>query len=503
MKLLSWFSGPLSGDSKSFSNPFLPKQFNIYLTLEPLKSKKEREHIQIDLSKLLSKLNKNSSESITCEDMLNFYQSQFDDKIKHIYPSNKCTLSDFNFFLIDKTNEDTQFKIPLTYTPYTDLYNSTNELFFINSKNQDKYMEERAFEIVPLFEPQTQFDLSFMNTVQSPPQPSKSKFFNKDTISDSCLFLYRKKLVWLEEKIILDDKKIRYTFQGMENHTELDKIQKMYFGMKSLIKVEPNLELLVDKKEENHLLGISGPKTICIFIIKNKYSQFAKRLKDMKFRKGEKSLEQKYNSDITSKIKSIGKKSQDIINSTFYCNQYISYEFFRNYFSVQISNKVYADIIESILEYKAFYKDNNLLFSWSLAKKLMSLMKTPLDNTEDKVNKGSLIPFDKIEKLNNILVNCDESLKDMKSKTSEDMQKEFNRKLKNILTFELFDEIVLCISLYMKELQSLNKNKYNFDNIGKFILMFYFLRHNKCLGFVSIKNNIAKKMRVFGRKSLV
>ena len=130
MKLLSWFSGPLSGDSKSFSNPFLPKQFNIYLTLEPLKSKKEREHIQIDLSKLLSKLNKNSSESITCEDMLNFYQSQFDDKIKHIDPSNKCTLSDFNFFLIDKTNEDTQFKIPLTYTPYTDLYNSTNELFF-------------------------------------------------------------------------------------------------------------------------------------------------------------------------------------------------------------------------------------------------------------------------------------------------------------------------------------------------------------------------------------
>ena len=92
------------------------------------------------------------------------------------------------------------------------------------------------------------------------------------------------------------------------------------------------------------------------------------------------------------------------------------------------------------------------------------------DNAVCKTN--TLVPKCDVDRLNDILGKCEECLKVMDSQTPEDMYMEFNNKLKDVLVYELFDDVVKCLDKCSKGIEIGN-------DIRKYVGMFYFLKINK------------------------
>ena len=159
-----------------------------------------------------------------------------------------------------------------------------------------------------------------------------------------------------------------------------------------------------------------------------------------------------------------------------------------------MKNKLFADFVDNVLEYKVFHLNNNLLYSWSVAKKLVALMKLEKsecngsNNSNDGDYSSTLVPKCDVDKLNDILGKCEECLKVMDSQTPEDMYMEFNNKLKDVLVYELFDDIVKCLDRNSKGIKI-------GDEMRKYVGMFYFLKINKNIRFLSIKSKLEHKRK--------
>jgi hypothetical protein len=101
---------------------------------------------------------------------------------------------------------------------------------------------------------------------------------------------------------------------------------------------------------------------------------------------------------------------------------------------------------------------------------------------------STLVPKCDVDKLNDILGKCEECLKVMDSQTPEDMYMEFNNKLKDVLVYELFDDVVKCLNRCSKGIEIGN-------DIRKYVGMFYFLKINKNIRFLSIKLKLEHKKK--------
>ena len=490
MKLLNWITTSFTGTTNPYANPDLPSHLNIHLTTP--KSPKPQ-HISLNLSDLTSTLNNKSLLSLTCEDILtsSLFQSLISPYI--------LDQTHHSFFLIDNTNHFTQLKLPLTYKPYRDLYQTTNALYYIALSQQQQpssssSLTTSSIMFPPLFHSEPYYNLLPFNDDRS--STSSSSRTARDVLIDNCLFLDPKNNKWLKEKIMLNEKKVKFTYLGMESSIEIEKIRQLHFGMKTLLKIEPNLNnILLTPNDSKYILGFTIQKRTCIFIIKNNYDIWIRKFKEFRYLKNEIVLEKKYNEVLLGRNISIGIKIRDIIENTFdNKEQFILYEFYRNYYASKLKNKLFADFVDNVLEYKVFHLNNNLLYSWSVAKKLVALMKLEKsecngsNNSNDGDCSSTLVPKCDVDKLNDILGKCEECLKVMDSQTPEDMYMEFNNKLKDVLVYELFDDIVKCLDRNSKGIKI-------GDEMRKYVGMFYFLKINKNIRFLSIKSKLEHKRK--------
>lgn len=487
MKLLNWFASSFTGTANTYANPDLPSRLQIHLS-KPKSAKPE--FIYLSLSDLSSSLSNKSLSLLTCEDILasSLFQSAISPFI--------ADQAQHSFVLIDNTNQFTQLKLPLTYKPYSDLFQTTNSLYYIALAAEGALPRQTMHP--PLFHSEPYYNLLPFNEEDLSAASSRSKDV-KDVLTEHCLFLNPKNKKWLKEKIMLNEKKVKFTYLGMESFTEIEKIKQLHFGVKTLLKIEPNLNnLLLNTNDNKYLLGFTIQKRTCIFIIKHNYDTWVRKLKEFRYLKNELALEKKYNEILLGKNISIGIKIQDIIDNTFHNQRFILFEFYRNYYASKLRNKLFADFVDNVLEYKTFHLNNNLLHSWSVAKKLVALMKlertecSNSNNTSSNSNSNNLsrtlIPKCHVDKLNEILIKCEERLKVMSSQTPEDLYNEFNEKLKHVLIYELFDDVVKCLDKHSENIEVAN-------DLGKYVVMFYFLKINKNIRFLSIRSMLEHKKK--------
>ena len=175
MKLLNWITTSFIGTSNA--NPDLPSHLNIHLTIP--KSPKPQ-HISLNLTDLTSTLNNKSLLSLTCEDILT--SSLFQSLIYPYIPDQTY----HSFFLIDNTNHFTQLKLPLTYKPYHDLYQTTNALYYIASLPQQQQQSSSALIMLPpLFHSEPYYNLLPFNDDRSssskPARPRRQPFVRSDS----------------------------------------------------------------------------------------------------------------------------------------------------------------------------------------------------------------------------------------------------------------------------------------------------------------------------------
>ena len=59
---------------------------------------------------------------------------------------------------------------------------------------------------------------------------------------------------------MLNEKKVKFTYLGMESFTEIEKIKQLHFGVKTLLKIEPNLNnlLLITLKDSSKIYKIDN-----------------------------------------------------------------------------------------------------------------------------------------------------------------------------------------------------------------------------------------------------
>ena len=488
MKLLNWFTTSFTGAPNPYANPNLPSYLHIHLT-NPKSPKPQ--YISLNLSELTSSLNNKSLPSLTCEDILT--SSLFQSLISPFISDQTY----HSFVLIDNTNHFTQLKLPLTYKPYHDLYQTTNALYYIalhpQTNSSSSSSSSSSTMHPPLFHSEPYYKLLPLNDERISISSSRSKSIH-DVLIDHCLFLNPNNNKWLKEKIMLNEKKVKFTYLGMESSIEIEKIRQLHFGMKTLLKVEPKLNnLLLSTNDSKYLIGFTIQKRTCIFIIKNNYDMWVRKFKEFRYLKNEIVLEKKYNDILLGRNISIGIKIRDIIENTFDKEQFILYEFYRYYYASKLKNKLFVDFVDNVLEYKLFHLNNNLLYSWSVAKKLVALMKLEKSECSKDDNNNNmlcctLIPKCNVDKLNDILIKCEECLKVMDSQTPEDMYNEFNNKLKHVLVYELFDDVVKCLDKNSIDIEVSN-------DIRKYVVMFYFLRINKNIKFLSIKSKLEHKKK--------
>lgn len=361
----------------------------------------------------------------TCADLLTANRKKIETKILTLYGDSDLT--NFSFSLYVPSNKFSQLKLQPLSRPLRLIIDTNNILLFTN---KEKTIKELTVN---------------MNISSSSPVKKKNQQIKYDFIYTGDILRFSTKHNRLSKKkaginenvfVITSSKKQP---QPMVNINDIDKIN--YTLTESSAEYQSHLK--DDEKDFIIEIILKDGKLFSLFRCRRQsdFNNWKSYFNDVIERRDDQILDAKFSNDISTVLNVLSGQYQLILEKCFSLKTLLELEDARRIFLNLLPERLYSDIMQSIIEYKKFHETNRYIDIWCSFKMMLNLLKADGSNgIEDDDKLKQIITKEKITEIKKVAKDINEILAKLNS-DSNDYENDLNNSIKNVLSYELFDDL--------------------------------------------------------------
>ena len=151
-------------------------------------------------------------------------------------------------------------------------------------------------------------------------------------------------------------------------------------------------------------------------------------------KRNDKILDEKFSNEISSLLNGISGQYQSILEKCFTLNGLLELEDARRIFLNIISDRLFSDLIHTIIEYKKFHETNRFIDIWCSFKMMLNLLKADVPNgieEDDKLKK--IITQEKLSEIKKVAKDINDILGKLNA-DSNDYENDLNNSIKKVLS---------------------------------------------------------------------
>ena len=423
----------------------------------------------------------------TCEEIYNTLRKEIEEKISEIYDENIRKKSNFDFIMLFPRNN--KFDISLLMEIKVDRTQQLSNIM-INMQYSLCYLPQNEINV--------EYKRKTRNRIKEEEHNANDRFkdVERDTISNRTIEKYlnnegvyyfdKEKVEFLYGKGFVDENKIFINYKKSKVTILVDEIKKeecyenkvppsiQVFKMKC-----PNFIFQIHQSNNIHFLGLYKNKS---------YLVWKNAIELAKTKNINTTIDSSFNGNISNYNSLLYFRSRSIPTQSFIINQILQNSEKREIFLDEYKDKKISDIIKNIYSYKMNIKNNKFFEAWVCLKEISFYV--DFDNIENETKKkremekySIVFSPERIELYNNVVNKVNEEIKKIKN-----YQEEMNSVLKDVLKFDLFDNLYyhiyeLFIFPYFSNVEKMLNKEYEYDQKPKFIQKFHLLLSKYCVNY--------------------
>ena len=375
-----------------------------------------------DLNKKNYTAIKLESEELTCDNILYMYGEKIKQQISRTGSSD---LNDYDFILFDSLNPYTQIKLTPESKPLKYIFSLNQNLGFI-SKNPPK---EKKINVMSMI--QNESNIASAKKASNP---------SKNEIIFSCeIMRYNiKKQKFSKKKASLSDNEFIITSSVKKPMISISNIERINFtlteasgDLKNIIKEDNIIEILLKSKHQ-----------VYIFRSKHKsdYDNWKANFEYVLRKRNDRLLDSSYNNIINDYQNCLSKSYVDVLNRCMSFNTILYIDDIRKMLFNAFPERLYTDIIDYTIEYKYNHYRYKYIESWCSFKMIISQLKADNESEEKKEKLSLVINQDKIDYYQQLGKDTNDLLSNV-YKSSNSIETDLKDGIKNMLKFDLFDDL--------------------------------------------------------------
>lgn len=448
---------------------------------------------KIDIRKLFFDRNKKTfiefdlEKLKTCEEIYNTLKKEIEGKISEIYDENIRKKSIFNFimlyprsnkydissFMEIKIDRTQQLSNIMTNQQYSLCYLPQNDINIEYKRKTRDRIEEEEHNANDRFKDVERETVS-NHTIEKYLNNEGVYYFDKEKVE----FLYGKGFVD-ENKIIINYKKSSVTILVDEIKKEECYENKVPPSIQVFKMKCPNFIFQIHQNNNIHFLGL----------YKNKSYLLWKNAIDLaKIKNINTTIDSSFNGNIANYNTLLYVKSHSIASQCVIINQILQNSEKREIFLDEYKDKKISDIIKNIYSYKMNIKNSKFFEAWVCLKEISFYV--DFENIENEAKKkremekySNVFNPERIKLYNNVVNKVNEEIKKIKN-----YQEEMNNVLKDVLKFDLFDNLYyhiyeLFIFPYFTNVKKMLNTEYQYNQKPNIIQQFHLLLSKYCVNY--------------------
>lgn len=360
----------------------------------------------------------------TCDELLSANRKKIETKILTLYGDSDFT--NFYFSLYNPSNQFSQLKLDSSCRPLKLIVDTNNILLFTN---KDRKIKELT-----------------VNLSIAPSSPVKKKNQIKyDFLYTGDIFKFSKKHNKLSKKkaginenvfVITSSKK------QPQPTVMINDIDKINYEM-TIASSEYQLHLKDDERDFIIEIILKDGKLFALLRCRRQsdFNNWQSYFNYVIGKRNDKILDEKYSNEIASLLTGISGQYQSILDKCFTLNSLLELEDARRIFLNIISDRLFSDLIHTIIEYKNYHEMNRCIDIWCSFKMMLNLLKADVPNgieEDDKLKK--IITQEKISEIKKVAKDINDILGKLNA-DSNDYENDLNNSIKKVLSYNLFDEL--------------------------------------------------------------
>ena len=423
----------------------------------------------------------------TCEEIYNTLKNEIEEKISEVYDENVRKNSNFCFIMIYSRNnklDNSTFieqKVEKTYQlsniminlQYSLCYLPQNEINIEYKRKTRNRIEEEEQNVNNRFK-DVERDILSNHTIEKYLNNEGVYYFDKEKVE----FMYGKGFVD-ENKILINYKKSSVTILVDEIKKEECYENTVPPSLEVLKMKCPNFIFQIHQNNNIHFLGLFKNKS---YLIWKNAIDFAK------IKNNNRTIDSSFNGTISNYNTLLYVKSRSIPSQCYIINQLLQNREKREIFFDDYKDKKISDIIKNIYSYKINIKNNKFFEAWICLKEIRFYV--DFDNIENEAKKkremekySNIFKPERIELYANVVNKVNEEIKKIKN-----YQEEMDKVLKDVLKFDLFDNLYyhiyeLYIFPYFTNVTKMLNTEYHYNQKPNIIQKFHLLSSKYCAQF--------------------
>ena len=361
----------------------------------------------------------------TCAELLSANRKKIETKILTLYGDNDLT--NFSFSLYNPSNQFSQLKLDASCRPLRLIIDTNNILLFTNKERKIKELT-------------VNMSMAPSSSVKKKNQPIKYDFlYTGDIFKFSTKHnKLSKKKVGINENVFV----ITSSKKQPQPTVMINDIDKINYEL-TTASAEYQQHLKDDEKDFIIEIILKDGKLFALLRCRRQsdFNNWQSYFNEVIEKRNDKILDEKFSNEISSLLNGISGQYQSILEKCFTLNGLLELEDARRIFLNIISDRLFSDLIHTIIEYKKFHETNRFIDIWCSFKMMLNLLKADVPNgieEDDKLKK--IITQEKLSEIKKVAKDINDILGKLNA-DSNDYENDLNNSIKKVLSYTLFDEL--------------------------------------------------------------